>query len=134
MQLAMDLGVDQAFDYKTDDLTKENREFDLIFDTPGKMGFSDAKKMLKRSGSYVTTKPSGSQFAAVLTNLFSSRKNKMVITTGKAAYMVAINKLVENENLNVMVGKSSSFANALEAIRFFEEGGRAPGKQVISMQ
>lgn len=131
--LARELGADRVFDYTQDDITAAGEQYDLVFDTPGMLGFPRAKQVMKSRSIYVTTKPGGSQMGALITNLFSGRKNKMVITSAKPPYLKALQKLGNDGHLKVIVGKTTPFEQAIEAIRFFEEGGKARGKQVISM-
>ena len=53
-EMVLQLGADDVIDYHTEDYSKRKRSFDLVFDAVGKTTKSDAKRALKRRGSFVT--------------------------------------------------------------------------------
>lgn len=55
--LVKSLGATQVIDYTRDDFTKNNRTYDIIFDTPAKSSFSQCKSSLTKKGKYLTTVP-----------------------------------------------------------------------------
>jgi NADPH:quinone reductase-like Zn-dependent oxidoreductase len=51
------LGADQVIDYTQEDFTENGKTYDIIFDTVGKISFSECKDSLKDEGIYLTTVP-----------------------------------------------------------------------------
>lgn len=49
-----DLGADRVIDYTQQDFTREQVQYDLIFDTVGQYAFCDARRVLKGGGTYLT--------------------------------------------------------------------------------
>ena len=51
------LGADQVIDYTQEDFTENGKTYDIIFDTVGKLSFSECKGSLTDEGVYLTTVP-----------------------------------------------------------------------------
>lgn len=47
------LGADRVIDYTREDFTRRGETYDVVFDAVGKLPASQAKKLLKNSGSYI---------------------------------------------------------------------------------
>ena len=133
LELAKSLGADRVLNYKTEDVMAGGQRFDLIFDTPGLMPFPSVKRIMKKRSVFVTVNPGPGVMLAQLTNLFSGKKGKMVITNAKRPYLEALSQFTEAGQLRAVVGKTFPFEEALEAIRFLESGGKVQGKAVLVM-
>lgn len=75
------LGADHVIDYKQQDFTASKQTYDIIFDAVGKSSFKKAKKVLSKTGIYVTTVPTP---GILLKSLFTKRKRN-----GGAGFMAA---------------------------------------------
>ena len=53
-EMVLQLGADEVIDYQTEDYSKRKRSFDLVFDAVGKTTKAEAKRTLKRRGSFVS--------------------------------------------------------------------------------
>lgn len=53
VEQARSLGADEVVDYRTSDVAKLGRRFDLIFDNAGSTTIRQAKRLLKEDGTYV---------------------------------------------------------------------------------
>jgi NADPH:quinone reductase-like Zn-dependent oxidoreductase len=76
------LGADKVVDYKTEDFTKLEMQFDVIFDAVGKTSKSVCKKLLKPGGQYVSvagSPPKGTNDLLFLKDVIESGKIKAVI-------------------------------------------------------
>lgn len=82
VELVQSLGADKVVDYKKEDFTKGDMQFDIIFDAVGKTSKSACKKLLKPGGKYVTVKgspPKGHNDLLFLKDIIESGKIKTVI-------------------------------------------------------
>ena len=55
-ELVRSWGADKIIDYKTEDFTKDNEQYDFVIDAVGKSSFAKCKSLLKKNGIYA---PSG---------------------------------------------------------------------------
>jgi NADPH:quinone reductase-like Zn-dependent oxidoreductase len=82
IDLAKSLGADRIIDYKTEDFTKSETRFDIIFDAVGKTSKSACKDLLKPDGRYISVSGSASKNSNDLfyiKELIESGKLKTVI-------------------------------------------------------
>ena len=49
-ELVRSLGADKVIDYKTEDFTKDNEQYDYVFDAVGKTSFFKCKSLLNKKG------------------------------------------------------------------------------------
>ncbi len=74
VQLIRSLGSDSVIDYTMQDFTRNDKKYDLIFDTVGKTSMKACMKLLTPKGKYLLTDFGFSHIVAAFTSLFSSRK------------------------------------------------------------
>jgi NADPH:quinone reductase-like Zn-dependent oxidoreductase len=82
INLVKSLGADNVIDYTREDFTKQETEFDIIFDAVGKTSKSACKNLLKPKGKYVSVIGSASENSndlLSLKELIESGKLKTVI-------------------------------------------------------
>lgn len=84
VDLVRSLGADKVVDYKKEDFTKLETQFDVIFDAVGKTSRSVCKKLLQLGGKYVTvagspSKGKGPNDLLFLKDLIEAGKLKTVI-------------------------------------------------------
>merc|ERR1712232_1236872 len=97
----------------------EPAEFDVIFDTPGKMSARKVLKFLKPKGVYVNPSPDdmldfllGKLFA-----LFSSKSISMIMVESKKADLEQIGKWIESSNLKIYVDSVHDIKDCAAAIQ-----------------
>lgn len=72
--LVRDLGADVVVDYKTDDFTRGDQTYDIIYDTVAARPFGECKRALKSGGSYISPVLSmGLLFRMMWTSVFGSK-------------------------------------------------------------
>lgn len=82
MELIKSIGADHVIDYNSENITKSDYKYDVIFDAVGKISKSSSKNVLKESGKYLTVKyPTKeiNEFMEILCDLISKGKIKAVI-------------------------------------------------------
>ncbi|MCB0533083.1 MAG: NAD(P)-dependent alcohol dehydrogenase [Lewinellaceae bacterium] len=105
------LGADRVLDYKKEDYTLIDTKFDIVFDAVGKTAKSDARKILKQGGNFVSI--------ASLTNLNQEHLNK-------------IKELAETEKIKPYIDKCFPLAEIVAAHEYVGTG-RKKGNVVIEV-
>lgn len=134
--LVRSLGVDRMVDYLTEDFTKTDERYDLIFDAVGKSSFGICKPLLKKGGAYVSTelgKNAENIFLAVFTPLFCSRKVLFPIPTVSRQDVEFLGKLAENGQFKPVIDREYDLAQIVEAHRYVDTGQKT-GNVVITVQ
>ena len=57
LEMVKSLGADEAIDYTQEDFTNNGKRYDIIYDTVGKISYSNCKDSLTGEGTYLTTVP-----------------------------------------------------------------------------
>lgn len=79
--LVKSLGADFVVDYTKEDFTLKNKEYDVIYDTVGKLSFRKCKKAITPKGLFLSPVLKFSLIIQMLTtSIFSSKKAKFVAT------------------------------------------------------
>ncbi|MFT4942242.1 MAG: NADPH:quinone reductase-like Zn-dependent oxidoreductase, partial [Paraglaciecola sp.] len=98
LELVKSLGADKVIDYTKEDFTKEEHEYDYIFDAVGKSTFAKCKPLLKRGGVYISSEAGAMAqniFLALFTPIFSDKKVKFPIPIDIKGSVILIKKLME---------------------------------------
>ena len=133
VDFAKKLGADNVIDYKKESVLGKNEKYDVIFDTVGNLKFSSSKKILNPKGNYVTTAVTlPAMILNPITNIFCSKKSKLVVVKPSSDNLREIKKLVENEDLKGLVSKIFDLEEIKEAHKTSQEGGFS-GKLVVKI-
>jgi NADPH:quinone reductase-like Zn-dependent oxidoreductase len=92
------LKADSVIDYTAQDIYATGKQYDIVFDTVGKLKASKVKKLLRTGGVYITTVPSGILFSMILLNVFSTRKIKPVFNSANSENMNILAQLVAEKS------------------------------------
>lgn len=123
-------GADEVVDYKSDYL--KNNAFDIIFDTPGKLKYSNLKSYLNKNGVFITSNPQRDLLGFVK-SIFSNKKSKFLFMghSGKNR-MVKWTELVESQKIHPVIEEIYKMDDFPNAIKHFKEK-TVVGKIVIEM-
>ncbi len=125
------LGADSLIDYTTHDFTKNQVQYDIVFDAVGKQTFDNCKKVLKPNGIYITTLPNLQNIVAIaLTSVFGSQKAKFILAQPNTADLLYLNELIEAGKLRVVIDCTYPLQE-LAAAHIYSESERAKGKIAI---
>ena len=125
------LGADYLIDYKKQDFTQNQVQYDIVFDAVGKQTFDNCKQVLKPDGVYVTTLPSLQNIVAIaLTSLFGSQKAKFILAQPNTADLLYLNELIETGKMRVVIDCTYPLKE-LTAAHIYSESERAKGKIAI---
>lgn len=92
--VVLSLGADHVIDYRTNDFTKNNKKYDLVFDTVAKLKKSNVKSSLTSTGKYTSTRS---------------------LTSEKVSKLLEINEIINNGGLRTYIEKSYPFDKFKEA-------------------
>lgn len=133
MEIATSLGVDEVVDYREPKALTQLAPFDCVLDTPGKFHFLAAQAFMKSRSIYLAINPHPEALLGYLGNPFRSKKYALIMAKGRASLLQQIQALVAGQQLKALVGKVFPFSEAIEAVKFLEQGNKVTGKVVMVM-
>ena len=131
---AIEIGVADVVDYKSADLQNYQSSFDIVLDTPGMLPYSKAKNLMTSNGTFVSINPKPEMLWGIISNLWNNQHYKLVMAKANHNLLKEIQHLVNKGELHPIVGKVFPFSKAIDAVQFAENGGKAIGKVVMSME
>ena len=123
VEVVRSLGADQVIDYLTQDFTKIDQKFDLIFDAVGKSSFGKCKPLLKKNGAYISTelgKNSENVLLALLNPFLGGKKVLFPLPTIKKEDVVFLKELVESGKYKPLVDRSYTLDKIVDAYKYVE--------------
>ena len=124
---ARSLGVEEAADYRTLDLARYRKGFDIVFDTAGALSPGQCLSMLtpKGVGLHIDITP----FKMI--GIMMTRRNKFVFAKSPIAVLEKLGELAADGNLTLPIAGVVPLTKALPAIQELERSGQPKGKLVI---
>ncbi len=122
------LGADKIIDYTAKDFTKDEKSYDIVFDTIGKSSFCSCRKVLKKNGTYISPVLSLKLLLQMtLGNLITSQKVKFSATGLKPVKELKplLEKLVHMTDsgiLDVTIDRTYSMHEVVEAHKYVDAG------------
>ncbi len=133
MDLVRSLGADQVVDYTREDVTRQERRFDLIFDVAAFRPVSEYKRILAPGGRYIVAGGSIARiFQVMFLSLFRAKSMRVVIARVVQQDLLLIAEMMAAGKVKAVIDKRFPLNETAEAFRYFEEG-RARGKVVITV-
>jgi NADPH:quinone reductase-like Zn-dependent oxidoreductase len=136
--LVTELGADQVFDYTKNELDKSGQQFDIIFDTVGKLSYFKSKKHLTEKGVFLTPVL---EMPALITMLFVnpfSKKKLKFAATGlrkdelRMRDLLKIKDLLANNKIKTVIDKVYSLEQMKEAHEYVDSG-RKRGNVIVKI-
>jgi NADPH:quinone reductase-like Zn-dependent oxidoreductase len=133
------IGADFVIDYKTEDFTKSSKEYDLIFDTVGKITFSHSKKSLAKNGVFLEAGIGLGILPHVLwTSIIGSKKVKIAATglrkpEERRKDLKLLKELIEAGQIKPVIDRSYTLEQISEAHTYVDKGHKK-GNVVIMMK
>lgn len=106
------LGADAVIDYRKEAYTERKETYDLVFDAVGKTSKSQAKKVLREGGEFVSV------------NMITNEKNE---------HLLALKEMTEKGKIKPYIDRHYSLEEMVEAHRYVDSG-RKKGNVVIDIR
>jgi len=116
-------GATSVVDYTKENVLSQKTAYDIIIDLSGKMGYANAKRIMKSKALFLNTVPKPIEIpTSLLKNLFTGKKH-VVVLSGPSAKSMDLLLFAINNGLQIEVNKIFPFTQAKEAYQYAEQGG-----------
>jgi NADPH:quinone reductase-like Zn-dependent oxidoreductase len=130
--LVRSLGADKMIDYKTEDFTKDNEQYDYVFDAVGKKTFFECKSLLNKKGQFSSSGGLGNIFLAMITPMFGSKRVIFNVPKDIAGELNFIKELVEQGKYKPVIDRKYPLEKITEAYTYVASGQKT-GNVIITM-
>jgi len=131
IEMVKSLGADKAIDYTKEDLTKNGRTYDIIFDAVSKTSFSRCKSSLKQGGIFLTT--DWPLLQALWTSKVGTKKVIVGIASPNPENLIFLKELIEAGKIKAVIDRTYPLEQTAEAHRYVEKGHKK-GNVVITVE
>lgn len=135
LELVKTLGAARVIDYTRDDFTKEDANYDFIFDAVGKSSFSKCKKLLTPNGVYISSElgwMASNIFYAIFTPLLKGKKVIFPVPGDIKKSLLFIKKLLEEGSFKPVIDRTYPLEKIVEAYKYVQTGEKT-GNVVIKI-
>lgn len=130
--LVRSLGADKVIDYKTQDFTKDDEQYDHVFDAVGKSSFAKCKRLLMPKGIYFPSDGAVNLFLVPITKLFGGKRVAFTGPSDIKGTLGFIKDLVEKGNFKPLIDRTYPLAKIAEAFAYVFTGQKT-GNVIIVM-
>lgn len=119
------LGASKVLDFMSEDFTKLDTKFDVVFDAVGKSTFGQCKKILKPHGIYLSTELgpfAQNPFLALYTAKLSKKKVHFPIPTNQKADGEYLCGLLQTKQYMPLVDRTYKLEEIIDAFHYVETG------------
>lgn len=134
LELLKSLGADKIYNYETEDFTKDNEKYHLVFDSVGKSQFSKCKPLLLDGGVYISSElgPNAQNLYLPTLTKFSKQRVKFPFPFNPKKSLLYMNDLSAKGKYKPVIDRTYSLNNIAEAFAFVLTGQKT-GNVVIDM-
>ncbi len=142
LALVRSIGADHVIDYTQEDFTRNERQYDLLFDAVGKRSPLALRRVLTPHGMLVIVGGGkvgrfgfGMAWSLIkmkIESRFVSQKLVFMMAKRNAADLVTVNELIDADTLTPVIDRIYPLNKTADAIRYLETG-HAKGKIVITL-
>jgi NADPH:quinone reductase-like Zn-dependent oxidoreductase len=132
VEYAKKWGANSVIDYTKENVLSKKTAYDIIIDLSGKMGYANAKKIMKAKALFLNPVPQPVEIpTSLFKNLFTGKKHIVILSSPSAKKMdILLNAI--NKGLQIEVSKIFPFSQTVEAYQYAERGG-VTGKVAIAL-
>lgn len=138
IELVKSIGADHVIDYKKEDFTQSEQQYDVIYDTVGKSCFAKAQKVLTKTGVFMSPVLSFKILLPMLTNKLRNGKRAKFDATGLKPIdtikkmMGALQEIMKDGKYNHVIERRYAMEQVVDAHRYIDSG-RKRGCIVMSI-
>jgi NADPH:quinone reductase-like Zn-dependent oxidoreductase len=129
-ELVRSWGADKIIDYKTEDFTKDNEQYDFVIDAVGKSTFAKCKRLLKKKGIYAPSGGAGNLLLVLINPLLGGKK--VLFPKDNKGNLTFIKDLLEKGNLKPVIDRVYPLEKISEAFTYVSTGQKI-GNVIITM-
>jgi NADPH:quinone reductase-like Zn-dependent oxidoreductase len=131
MDFVKGLGADRVIDYTTEDFTKSDSSFDIIFDPVASRSFTECKPLLSPKGVYISTLPSlDTILRIIISSIVGGKRARLINVRRRVSDLETLTKWIEAGKVRPVIDKIFPLSNTAEA-HALSETGHARGKIMI---
>ncbi len=128
------LGADEVIDYRQDDFTQQEKQYDLIFDVVANHPINAVSRVLKKGGHYVAVAFSmGAMILGPWKSIMEGKTMTSLLASANQSDLQVICKLAEEGKLSAVIQETFTLDGVPEALWKIGKGGTA-GKLVVSLE
>lgn len=126
--LVKGLGADYVIDYTTNDFTKTEETYDIIFDAVGKLTFAKSKSSLKKKGVFLEVGIGFKVIGSVLWTSIAGGKKAKIAATGlrdpkaKKKDLLLLEELMQEDRFIALIDRTYLFDNIASAHEYVDTG------------
>ncbi|MCP4605407.1 MAG: NAD(P)-dependent alcohol dehydrogenase [Proteobacteria bacterium] len=135
-ELVKSMGADKLIDYTKEDFTKDDQDYNFVFDTVGKSSFAKCKPLLQPGGVYMSSElgdMAQNIFFSLITPIIGNKKVKFPLPTDCRGSVFLIKELIEKEKFKAVIDSKFSLEQIVEAYTYVEKGQKI-GNVVITVE
>ncbi len=133
VEMVKSLGADRVIDYKQQDFTEDNVEYDIVFDVVGNRIPSECKSVLKPDGVYITTQPTpDDQLKEWKQKLMPNQKAEVIMLQSNTADLVYLTRQIEAGKIKTVIDRTYPLSE-IAAAHAYSETEHAAGKIAIAI-
>jgi NADPH:quinone reductase-like Zn-dependent oxidoreductase len=130
--LARSLGADKVIDYRTKDFTKDDEQYDYIFDAVNKTGFLRCKHLLKKNGCFLSSGGFEYLFRAFFTRISGGKKVVLIFPKDVRGNLDFIKQRVEDGSFRPVIDRTYPLDKIAEAFTYVGSGQKI-GNVILTM-
>ena len=140
IDLVKSLGANKVVDYTKEDFTKDNQQYNFVFDTVGKSSFFKCKHLLKPGGIYISSDLGYMAqnillplITPIIKPLIVNKKTVTPVPVNIKRSLVLIKKLIEQDKFKAVIDRKLPIEQIVEAYKYVEKGHKK-GNVIITLK
>jgi NADPH:quinone reductase-like Zn-dependent oxidoreductase len=131
--LVRSLGADKVIDYKTQDFTKDNEEYDYVIDAVGKSTFAKCKRLLNKKGKYLPSNGLENLFLVPVTRFLGGKRVLFNAPKDIRGTLGFIKRLIEGGRFRPLIDRTYPLEKVAEAFTYVGTGQKI-GNVIIKIE
>lgn len=132
VDLVTSLGADKVIDYKTQDFTKDDEQYDYVIDAIGKSTFAKCKQLLNKKGQYLPSNGLENIFLVPITRLLGGKRVLFNAPKDIRGTLGFIKRLIEEDRFHPLIDRTYPLEKVGEAFTYVGTGQKI-GNVIIKM-